>query len=198
MVVSSADALLAFRLRLVRFLEVNGMDAASARTLDSQAAQWASGDCKELAFFANQCFKCWQARKHTTVHIADVIQSAVQSLKPKKKKDMPVKDSLTEAQRAAKDKRLQEWREARTEDTICPHCKSLEYSTSEYGNQNRAADEGATAMRKCDNPGCFGKEWKVTKNQINSKKKVNAARGVRAPRRQSRRRQAPHPPTASD
>lgn len=181
MVAPPADALVPFRMRLVQFLEANGMDAVSARTLDSQSSQWADGDCKKLAFFANQCFKRWQAQKHTTVHIGVIIQEAVQSLEPKEKKVVQVKDSLTAAQRAAKEKRLQEWREARTEDTICPHCRSLEHSTSEYGNQDRASDEGSTAMRKCDNPACFGKEWKVKKNQINSKKKASSMRGTRAP-----------------
>lgn len=186
MVVSTP--LFAFRLRLVRFLETQGMDAPSARTLDSAASQWAGKDCKKFAFFANQCFKHWKKlqlqqpgtkkrrrskQKHTTVPIESVIQAAVQSLQRHADvKKVEVKDSLTAEQRAAQEKRLQEWRENRTEDTICPHCRSLEHSTSEYGNQDRAADEGSTAMRKCDNPLCHGKPWKVKKNQINSKKKA--------------------------
>ena len=57
----------------------------------------------------------------------------------------------------------------RTHQSICPKCKSQEFTTLEYERQRRAADEGGEPMRKCENPKC-GYKWRVRGVEVNEKR----------------------------
>ena len=136
-------------------------------------------------FFVQECYTTWLLlRSDEEQSVGTYLTAATQPLsKEEVAKDVLMAASnsqqikrwkrrkVSKAHQREKEERERKRMENRTEDTICPHCRSLRHTTTEYDVQERAADEGATPYRKCENPDCTGKPWKVKSTKEVRKKK---------------------------
>ena len=180
------------RCRLLTFLHSEGMPVVLSRVVDAAAAQYAypGGDPREYATFADECFACWT--KDRTLSAQDVLRAAVRppsSAPPTK--DESGKDAASSSSSSsspplsAEDyaracERDDKRRQLRTKQSICPKCRSVEFTTMEFEKQSRASDEGGTPWRQCENPKCKH-EWKVHGIEVNE-------RGPLPPTRKKRKR----------
>ena len=145
-------------------LQAHGMGATDARATDAAAAQYAQGDLDEYNLFLAECFGVWS--KNRALRPADVVVRAVQPPQIEAPVLLHIDATARARQEAGASEREARRMAMRTAASICPKCKSQVFMTLEYEKQTRAADEGGTPFRKCDNPKCNHK-WRARKNEVN-------------------------------
>lgn len=142
-----------------------------ARGFDSAAAQFADLDPQSYCLFVEECLNSWYEDETGNKTLGTHLRRATQPLRPQPRKaESSVRRNVSAAHLQERERREQKRRENRTADTICPHCKSVEHTTTEFEVQERSADEGATPYRRCENPDCTGKPWRVRENAVKEKK----------------------------
>ena len=184
------------RWRLLEFLRSNGMPGQLSRAVDAAAAQCehTTGDPCAYAVFADECYSYWQDNKALTLQA--VLRGAAQPLPVLKHPPRGSRvggetgesgesgkggksgrggdqfpgqaHAGAEEECARAQRRDHKRKQMRTHQSICIKCKSTEFTTTEYEEQSRAADEGGTPWRKCENPKCMYK-WKVHGIEVNEK-----------------------------
>lgn len=154
------------RVRVLTALQTNeGMAAVDARAIDSACAQYAQGDLDEYTVHVEECVGVWRANR--ALRPFEVVVRAVQppAASVSSAGAGPVHVDAETADREARRKAL------RSKMSICPKCKSTDFTTLEFEKQQRAADEGADPWRRCQNPKCRH-EWPVRGVEVNEKPKV--------------------------
>jgi DNA-directed RNA polymerase subunit M/transcription elongation factor TFIIS len=179
------------RVRVLTFLQARGMAAADARGIDAACAQYAQGDFDEYDLCTNECFEIWRTNpalrpleivtravrpldEPSATAAASTAAAGTQALGKTAAVDPPsVTGTGTLAQQTER-RKLVESRDARRKAmrstmSICPKCKSTDFTTLEFEKQQRAADEGADPWRRCENPKCRY-EWRVRGIEVNERK----------------------------
>ena len=172
------------RVRVLSFLQARGMGAADARGIDSACAQYAQGDFDEYDLCATECFEIW--RTNPALRPLEIVARAVRPLDDpaaatagaqalgKPGAVDPMSGTAGTLAQQTERRKLAASRDARRKAmrsamSICPKCKSTEFTTLEFEKQERAADEGADPWRRCENPKCRY-EWRVRGIEVNERK----------------------------
>lgn len=168
-----------YRGRALAFMNDRDVPTAMARGFDSAAAQFADLDPRVYVLFVKECLSSWDQDKDGSQCLGTHLRNATQPLplSPSEESgsagpNTTRRRKVSKAHLKERARREQKRRDNRDEDTICPHCKSLEHTTTEFEVQERASDEGATPYRRCENPDCAAKPWKIRDNKLKTKVKV--------------------------